>query len=78
MSKFLYIIGAFSSLVLISSGFSMNSIQTKASTELFGSQTIDEVFYNNLGTGFIGLGLFTGPTLFALANLLAIQSKKEQ
>jgi hypothetical protein len=77
MKIFLYISGTLSSLLLFMGGWEMASIKTESSSEIFGRQTIHEVFYNRIGSSAIGLSLFTGPALFGLASLIGEKNNEK-
>ena len=56
---FLKVMGALSSFILIIGGMTASE-----------GCCANESFYNGVGMAFIGLGCFTGPFLFGLANLI--------
>ena len=61
--------GVFSSLILLASGFQIAS--TNIDVNLIPKEQIwQENLLNYIGTALIGLGCFTGPLLFGMANLI--------
>jgi len=56
--------GLASAIFLIVSGIKMIGIKTASG--IFGGKTITEVFYNDIGWGVIGLGIFAGVFLVSL------------
>lgn len=54
----------------------MVSIESQySSSNILGSKTIDEVFFNSVGTATIGMSFFTGPLLIGIAHLIEIKEK---